>query len=80
MEEDREVVKEDLYGGRIAWLDVNDMGFLCFKRDAAASQTIAMAIGRKQLANLVNPERQPCVVFSEISKFVFKKLGFNFAF
>ncbi len=46
----------------------NDMGFfLCFKRHAAIANNSNG--DRKQLANLVNPERQACV-FGELSKFV----------
>jgi len=67
MEEDRKIAKEDLYEGRVAWLDAMTWGLCqCFKRDA----TIANNSNgdRKQLANLVNPKRQPCM-FGEIFKF-----------
>jgi hypothetical protein len=44
MEEDRKLAKEDLYEGRIAWLDVMTWGVYASK-EIQPSQTIAMAIG-----------------------------------
>jgi len=44
VEEDRKIAKEDLYEGRVVWLDAMTWG-LCASKEMQPSQTIAMAIG-----------------------------------